>query len=346
MLRIYYGPDTYSRAQAVAELKAEHDTDGMLSTNTVTFDGAHLDTPALLATCDTVPFLAAHRLVVVTDLIVQAQSRAGRGCDRRPPPEGQAGSGLDSLAQYIPRMPQTTTLLLLDGLLRENNSLLRSLSPMAEVRLFPLLGEQQLLAWVAARTRALGAAFEPRAASLLVQSVRAGDLWTLAAEVDKLSLFAAGRTITESDVRLLVQAAQESNVFAMVDAIVARRLDASLRQLRFLLQEGAAGPYLITMIARQFRQLIIAEDLGAAGATISSIAQATEIRSDALLRRVTQQARRLGPVCLKLAYERILEADLAIKRGELDEGVALELLVAALVRSVGTRSPSIMKVGR
>jgi len=332
VLRIYFGPDTYSRAQAVAELKAELDTDGMLSVNTVTFDGTRLDAPALLATCDTVPFLASHRLVVVTDLIVQAQSRAGRGRPRRPASDGQPGAGFDPLVDYIPRMPQTTTLLLLDGLLREDNSLLRALRPMAEVRLFPLMGEPQLLAWVAARTRALGAAFEPRAATLLVQSVHGGDLWTLAEEVEKLCLYATGRTVTESDVRLLVQSAQESNVFAMVDAIVAGRLDAALRQLRLLLQEGAAGPYLITMIARQFRQLIIAEDLGAAGAATSTIAQAAEIRSDALLRRVTQQARRLGPARLKIAYEQILDADLAIKRGELDESVALELLVAGLVR--------------
>ena len=338
MLRIYYGPDTYSRTQAVAELKAELDTDGMLSANTVTFDGNHLDIPALLATCDTVPFLAAHRLVVVAELIAQAQSRAGRGRARRAPAAGQPGTVFDPLIEYIPRMPPTTTLLLLDGIIGEQNGLLNALRPMAEVRQFPLMGEQQLIAWVAERSQALGTAFEPRAAALLVRSVHGADLWTLAGEVEKLSLYAAGRTLTESDVTLLVPATQDSNVFAMVDAIVAGRLDAALRQLRLLLQEGAAGPYLITMIARQFRQLIIAEDLGAAGAGMSSIAQATEIRSDAPLRRVIQNARRLGPARLQLAFEQILDADLSIKRGELDEAVALELLVSGLANVVGTRS--------
>ncbi|HTE86818.1 MAG TPA: DNA polymerase III subunit delta [Dehalococcoidia bacterium] len=337
MLRIYYGPDTYSQAQAVEELKLQLDADGMLSANTVQFDGAHPDFPALIATCDTVPFLASHRLVIVCGLLAQVQTRPGRARGgRRGVQEGQALTGFDGLVAYVPSIPQSTTLLLLDGPGRIDNSLLDALQPMAEVRRFPLMGEQQLLSWVANRARALGATFEPKAASLLVRSVRSGDLWTLAAEVDKLSLFAAGRTIAESDVRQLIPDARESNVFGMVDAIVAGRLAAALLQLRLLQQEGAAGPYLITMIARQFRQLIVAEDMSAAGAPAASIAKAADIRSDAVLPRVTQQARRMGATRLQRSYECILDADLSIKRGQVDEDVALDLLVTDLARGVVT----------
>jgi DNA polymerase III delta subunit len=49
-----------------------------------------------------------------------------------------------------------------------------------------------------------------------------------------------------------------------------------------------------------------------------------------VLRRVTQQGRRFGAERLLHAFERILEADLSIKRGEADENVALELLVTDL----------------
>ena len=336
MLRIYYGPDTYTRSQAVAELERELDADSMLSANIVHFDGAHIDWAALLATCDTVPFLAPQRLVVVSDLLLQAQARPGRaGAGRRTAQNGQSPTGHDALPSYIPRMPDTTTLLLLDGPLNRDNALLRALQPMAEVREFVSLGQQQVLEWVAARARSLGADLEPRAASLLVSSVHAGDLWTLSTEIEKLSLYAAGRTITESTVRRLVPEAQDSNVFAMVDAIVACRLDTALQQLRLLQQEGAAGPYLLTMIARQFRQLIIAEDMSAAGSGGSAIAEATGIRFESAVRRVTQQARRMGARRLQDAYELILEADLAIKRGEMDEDVALDLLITQLAWGEG-----------
>lgn len=330
MLAIYYGPDSYSRAEAIAALKAELDTDGMLSVNSVTFDGAHLNPAELTAACDTIPFLSAHRLVTLTDYLTQAQGRQSRARPaRRRGREDPAAPAEDFLIEYVPRMPPTTTLLLVDGAVRDDHPLLLALKPMADIRRYPLLSEQQVVAWIATRSRARRVTVEPRAAQLLAQAVRS-DLWALSTELEKLSLYANGRPIGEADVRAMVPATHESNVFSMVDAVVAGRLEPAILQLHLLLQDGAAGPYLIAMIARQYRQLIIAQDMLAAGAATATIAQKTEIRSEAALRRVLQQARRAGAEQLERCYQRILDADLSIKRGEAEESVALELLVMDL----------------
>jgi DNA polymerase-3 subunit delta len=330
VLHIYYGADSYSRTVAVAGLKAGLDTDGMLAINTVSFNGSGIDPDALIAACDTVPFLSSNRLVILTNYLSQAVSRQSRSRGSR---RARAAEPLDAgenfLIAYVPRMPASTTLLLIDDALREDNSVLRALRHMGEVRAFPQLGEPDLLAWIAKRARDLGVTVEPPAARLLVQSVRS-DLWTMAAELEKLSLYTDGRAISAADVRGLVASSQESNVFSLVDAVVAGRLEQALVQLRLLLQGGAAGPYLITMIARQYRQLIIVQDLIAAGAAAAVVADRAEIRSESLLRRVAQQARRFDPEKLLVAFERILEADLSIKRGAMDEGLVLELLVTDL----------------
>jgi DNA polymerase-3 subunit delta len=332
MLHIYYGPDTYSRAEAVAALKAELDADGMLAVNTTQFDAVHLDLGALIAACDTVPFLSAHRLVIVFDYLAQAQERGRRGrALRRARASDGDPSSAEALVSYIPRMPSTTTLLLVDGPLTGESPELRALAPMAEVRHFPLLNEQAALAWIAGRVRALGVSIEPAGARLLAQTLHA-DLWALSSELEKLSLYATDGMIRAADVREMVPFVQESNVFAMADAIAAGRLEQALAQLRLLLDNGAAGPYLLTMMARQVRQLIVAQDLIASGAAPVVVAEKAEVRSEPALRRVIQHARRLGAARLQQAFERILEADLAIKSGELDEGPALELLVADLAR--------------
>lgn len=333
MLRIFYGPDTHSRAKAVRQLKQELDSDGMLSANTVTLEGARLVLAELIATCDTVPFLADHRLVIVTDLLARAQAQPATGGRARAAAGATARTAaapaFAELIEYVPRLPATTTLLLLDGALREDNSLLQSLRPYGEIQKFPELSPDQTADWVRRRAQSLGASFEPAAVRALVSLVDK-NLWTLSGEVDKLALYATGRAVTEDDVRRLVFAAQTSNIFAMVDAILDRRLDLALRQLQLLLQGGAAGPYLITMIARQFRQLILVQDLAHEGAPPAAIMRAAEIRSDPALRRLRQQAQRWNPARLQAAYERILAADLSIKRGQADEDTALELLVAEL----------------
>ena len=329
MLRIYYGPDTYSRAEAIAELKAELDSDGMLSANTSQFDGAELDLAALLATCDTVPFLSPNRLVIVNNLLGQTPPRRTRQRAPRRSSEGAEPSRGEELAAYIPRMPSTTTLLLLEGALRPDNGLLQTLTPLAQTRAFPHLQGQQLLSWISARALKVNSQIEPRAAVLLAEGL-GGDLWVLAGEIEKLSLFAAGRTIAEADVRSMVSATQESNVFAMVDATVAGRPGEALRQLRLLLNDGAAPAYIIAMVARQYRQLIILQDLASTNEPAPAMALAAEIQSEAAARRSAQQASRLGRALLQEAYERILDADLAVKRGRTEESLAVELMVSDL----------------
>lgn len=330
MLHIFYGADTYSRSEAVNRLKQELDDGGMLSANTVSFDGAQVDMAVLMATCDTVPFLAGHRLVIVTDLLGQARARPARSRNaRRGRTEAGAGAAVEELADYVPRLPATTTLVLLEGDLRDDNPQLALLRPLARLQAFPRLTDRRLEEWVRARARALGATFDPAAVRLLVQSVHA-DLWTMAGEVDKLSLYAAGRAVTEDDVRALVAAAQESNIFALVDAIAEGRGGQALLQLDRLIQHGAAGPYVLTMIARLYRQLIIAEDMLKAGSSPAAIASAADIRSESALRRLLTQARRVDAPVLQQRLERVLETDLEIKRGEADERVALQILVAEL----------------
>ena len=86
------------------------------------------------------------------------------------------------------------------------------------------------------------------------------------------------------------------------------------------------------MITRQYRQLIIAEDLLSHGSPPAAIAPAVGIREGTpALSRLLQQARRMNPRALQQQLEAVAEADAAIKRGELDEYSALYGLVTQLL---------------
>jgi DNA polymerase III subunit delta len=328
MLRVFYGPDSFSQMEALAALRAELDSDSMLSANTSEFDVSDADLAAAFATCDTVPFLSANRLVIVKNLIGQNQTRRSRS---RPTRRSAAATEaavdpIDQLVEYVQRMPPTTTLLLLEGDVRQDSAGLRALAGIGDLRHFPQILDQDLIAWISDRAKRLEARIEPRAATLLAQSLR-GDLWALSGEIEKLSLYARDRAISETDVRALVSASQESNIFAMVDAIIAGAIETALRELQHLLADGAAAAYLIAMISRQYRQLIVIADLSSTNEPLSVIGAAAEIRSEAALRRAIQRARRLNQELLCRGFERILEADLSIKRGEVEETLAIELLV-------------------
>jgi DNA polymerase-3 subunit delta len=338
VLHLFYGPDTFSRNEALAVLRDRLDGDGMLSTNTVIFDGRSVKPDELVAACDTVPFLAPARLVMVEGLLAAVGGREGRrptGARGRARAGGGAASGASDspwvvLPEYVGRLPDSTELVLVDGAVGDNNWLLAALRPLGEDRSFAPPAREALQDWIVQRARARNAAINPRAVAALADTVGA-DLWRLDAELEKLSLYAYGRAIEAADVRAMVSAAQTGNIFQLVDAVMDRRGDEALRLVRLLMDGGAAGPYLLTMIARQYRQLLLVQDMKERGVPRPEMMRRLEVRSDFVFGKLLNQAGRIAAARLEADFRRLLEADLSIKRGIHDEETALELLVAEQV---------------
>ncbi len=334
MLHILYGRDDFSRREELGRIKASLDSDGMLASNTDVLGGREVAFEQLTAICDTVPFLAGHRLVVVEGLLgrFEPADRPRRGASRPrrgPPPELERWLGL---AEYVQRLPASTTLVLLDDELSADNPLLQALRAQARVLEFRPLRSGAVLQWILERAQRQEADISPAAARLLADLV--GDnLWVLASELDKLAAFAQSRRIEGADVKALVSEARDVNVFAMVDAIVEKRPAVALHLLRRqIIREGRDAGYLLAMVVRQYRLIIQAKDLSLSGLTAQEIGQRLGISSEFVLQRVLDQADRYSLSRLKTAYRRLLEADIAVKRGRYGEEVALELLVHDLAR--------------
>jgi len=78
VIYVFCGSDSFTLHEALAELKAELDGDGMLATNTATFEGSQARPDELLAVCGTAPFMGAHRLVLVEGLLARFEAPRGR----------------------------------------------------------------------------------------------------------------------------------------------------------------------------------------------------------------------------------------------------------------------------
>jgi DNA polymerase-3 subunit delta len=148
-------------------------------------------------------------------------------------------------------------------------------------------------------------------------------------DLEKLSLYAGNRAVTADDIRRLVPATAETNVFAYVDAVIERRGDEALRRLADLLFAGQPVPVLLTMLVRGYRNLVLYVDLAATGLRPEEIGRRLNLQRWAV-DRLSRQAGRYRPQGLAAIYDRIVQADRSIKRGETDETTALELLTAEL----------------
>jgi len=330
MLHIFYGRDDFSQREALNALKQRLDTDGLLASNTTLVDGRTVTPGELLALCQTVPFLSAHRLIIVEGLLGRFEPPAGRGRRGRRQGTRENLAPWQALSDGLAAMPESTSLVLRDGEVQPHNPLFRLLQPLAEVREFRALARGDVPGWIVQRARQSGLTIAPRAVALLASLV-GNDLWTLSNELDKLAAYADGRRVEEEDVRALVSSIREANVFAMADALSEGRTKDAAGLIRRLLEEGESPQRLLAVVARHYRQLIVAKDLLAGGLPPPQIGARLGVPGFAL-ERILQQVPRYSMARLKAAMGRILEADLSIKRGLCDEETALHLLVQDLGR--------------
>jgi DNA polymerase-3 subunit delta len=327
MLYILYGQDDFSLNQAVEKIKAGLGDREMVATSTTSLEGKNLTLSELRNNCGAAPFLSSHRLVIVDGLlgrfeVKKSKPRSGKGKSRNGLGEWE---GLDS---YIEQMPETTVLVLVDEEVKGQNPLLKKLSPLAEVRTFPLLRGRDLKAWIRQRVKEEGGDIAPQAVDLLAELI-GGDLWAMNGEIQKLLLYSQGRPVSEDDVRQLVSHVQEANIFALVDAVAEGRTELAQRILHRLYDEGVAPIYILVMITRQFRLIAQAGDLGK-GLSRPQIQDRLGLKSSYGLDKTLGQAKLYDFEGVKRAYDKLLETDLAIKTGKYSDKLALELLVTEL----------------
>jgi DNA polymerase-3 subunit delta len=321
------GEDDFSLRQSLEEIKKGAGETTAVAANTTILDGREVASDRLRSASVTVPFLAEKRLVIVEGLLERFEPRGKSGRKKAARQNGQ--EEYESIAAGLRQIPDFTELVLVDGRISNHNPLLRELSAVARVRSFPLLKEARLRQWIEQRVSGVGGSISPRAVDLLVRFV-GSNLWVMSNEVDKLVLFARGRTIEEGDVREVVSYAQEASVFAMVDAILEFRVGAAQGLLQQLLKQGAVPAYLLVMISRQVQLMVRVKELKRQGRSRSEMQNKLGLTSDFVLRKVLEQADKYSPARLREVYHKLLESDLAIKTGKYDGELALDILVAEL----------------
>jgi DNA polymerase-3 subunit delta len=327
LLYILYGEDDFSLKEELNRIKQELGDKDMLVTNTNVFSGQHIIPEQLIATCDTLPFLAPKRLVIVEGLLSRFEPQDKDKRSAKP-----KDTGWSTFKDYIQRMPESTVLILIDGKLKRNNHMLSALEPAAKIKEFKALRRDSLKAWIESRVTRMGCSISPKASNMVAELI-GGNLWLLSMEIDKLCLYAQGRRIEEKDVKSLVSSAQETRVFDMVDALLDRKATTAIKLLHRLEDEGAVPPYLLFMITRQLRMVMQAKESLQQNQKFTDDSYIPDPSSDFALKKARQQARQHSMEQLKEIYRRLLDADVSIKTGKFkgDSGeLSLDLLVCEL----------------
>jgi DNA polymerase-3 subunit delta len=281
-------------------------------------DGQIKSLEAIQAETHTIPFLSKRRMVVLTHPLALAKGKTNQ----------------EKFLELLESVPASTALVLIEDKILEHKHWLvtwvNNNPDQAWSQLFTLPKGGAMIPWILDQAQEMGGELSNPAAQLLASYID-DDPRLAKSEITKLLTYVDySRAVTEDDVRLLVTDVNQGDVFAMVDAIGYGNGEEALGMLRRLLEKGDPLP-LFGMIVRQFRLLIQVRELLDENPQYSAEEIANQIGVHSFpIKKITPQAKLFTLPQLKMVYHQLSDVDLAIKTGQLDDELALDLLITSL----------------
>ena len=316
---IFEGVEENIKAATLQSLRKEILPEGMEELNESVMDAPATD--AIIAACETLPFLADKRLVIVRE---------------HPALAGRADAD-ERLIAYIPNVPESAVLVFLcRGKADARKKLYGAVKKAGGIVSFAPLTDAELNTWIVKTFAGMGKTVSPQTASVLSFTV-GSDTALLRREIEKLAALAGDRgEVTEEDVHAVATRSVECTVFEMVDAVVAGQQGKAFGLLRDMLITGSDRLGILAMLLRQFRLMQHIKIMQFEKLPAGEIKQRLGIAPFAAERCMRQAGGYTGGQ-VKKAVQICLNAEYKVKSGSWNQEGALEsamLEIFALKNSI------------
>jgi DNA polymerase-3 subunit delta len=329
-LIVLRGDDPTRVKELTASFREALGDPSMADLNSTFFEGDGLNLEALRAAALTMPFLADHRLLIISN--VRAFLGKLKKEDRQ------------KYLDLFEDLPETTQLILIiDDISKrkrgelswENEKSYDWLRDWAKKHKdnvewvdCALPSDAEMAVWIIKQAKQMSGGFEPNAANLLASYV-GNNTMRARQEIDKLVTYAGpSRVVTADDVVLLTAQEQEGNIFTFTDALGERNSAKAIEQFE-ILSDQADLVELAPMIHRQFMLLIQAREILDEGGRATNIEKELKLLSF-IAEKLARQARLFSMPQLLAIYQRLLKIDEDMKTGGMPGDVAFELFIADL----------------
>jgi len=206
-----------------------------------------------------------------------------------------------------------------EGKVAESNALTKFLKKNGQFQKFEELESLTLENWIEKEFVKKGKKIEKSSVRKLIKFT-GNNLWRISNEIEKLSSFKEGEIIASEDIELLVRPEIETEIFQTIDALARKDKKTALAFIEKHIEKGDSPFYLLSMIAYQYRVLIL-----------------TKIRAGQefginyyVLKKTSVLINRFSLEELKKAYKKLFLADIEIKTGKISPEKGIEMLIAVL----------------
>lgn len=244
MIFFFYGEDSFRAKNKIDALKEKfHQSVDSSGHNIITLDGETLSLAKFFEAVKASGFLATKKLVVIKNIFNNKKLATWQP------------DLIDYLSTQQDTVEENYLIFWQTDKPDVKSALYKTLKKFKYSEEFAKLSPAKLEAWLKNKITKANKNISPANLNLLLTYV-GDDLWLLNNELEKLISFAATAEITTEDIKLLVAAKTNDNIFQLVEALGKKDKKQASLLLNQQLKTGANALYLLTMIVRQYRLLL------------------------------------------------------------------------------------------
>lgn len=308
MIYLFYGEDKYRLDKRLKEILATHQGDaGDINISRIS---EKYDFQVIKNEAESLPFLSDKRLLIIKNVLHTKDKTL-----------------LDSLSKWLPTAPTTNDIVFVEDEAPDQRiSIYKTLTKVGKIEIFAELKPFETINWIKGQVADRQATIDPDAATLL-QLYCGNDLSRLSTEIDKLAAY--DNHITKLTVERLVDAGFFNTIFELTDALSEKKPKKALDIMTKSLDSGENEVYLVSMLARQVRNLLIVKDLADHRLSEAEIVGKTHMHPF-VIKKSLAQSRNFTRNQLIALHGSLVELDFALKSTSTDPRVLLHKFVAEM----------------
>ncbi len=309
---VLYGKEDYLRKQYKDKL-VEALLDPEDSMNIHYVQGKNIDIAKLIDLSETMPFLSERRVIVVED-------------------SGFFKSNADALVSYLESPSETTVWLFVEADCDKRSKLYKAFQKLEHCMAveFETQDANTLQRWIAGLVKKEEKRITEKNLQLFLETAGT-DMSIISKELEKLFCYTLHKEeITAEDIEKICIPRVGNHIFEMVDFIALKKQHQAMLLYRELIELREPAIRILFLIARHYNILLQIKDLSSRGKVGKEMAAMIGIPPFAV-NKYTKQTQTYTKAQIKKCIRLCLEADEAIKTGNMQDVMSIEWLIASLI---------------
>lgn len=307
---LLYGEERYLRRQYRERLRnALCGADDNM--NNHFYEGKDVSVGEIIDLAETLPFLAQRRVIFIDN-------------------SGLFKSGGEKMAEYLAEPNETTSFVFTESEVDKRSKLYKTVQSKGCVVEFSIQDENTLKRWVAGILKKEGKSITENTVGLFLTKTGT-DMENIQMELEKLICYCIDRdVVTSEDVEAVCTNRISNHIFDMINAIADKQTQKALQLYYDLLALKEPPMRILFLIARQCNLLLQVKEMKAKGYDNKTIGAKVGL-APFIAGKYVSQGSRFKTAQLKRAVTMCVEAEEAVKTGQMNDMMSVEMLIMSVL---------------